>query len=318
MSFNEQQMEDRLQNAPVPKAPASLRKQLLSQISLPLSEADLGRSVTTVGIAGWLRRWWPALAPAAISLACGVVMAVQRIEIRNLKQSIQSFSQNALSGVDSSATTANPHTDTKGPGADAQEQTEITRMKERASQLNAEITKLEQTRSENENLRKQLTTPTGLTAYEKVELDALAKARERAIQIACVNNMKQLGLGARMWAGNRDKHSLPPDILSMTNEMNTLKILICPADTNRPVAANWSVYTSANCSYEYLAASGTVNEPGRVMFRCPIHNNIGLCNGSVQSLTLQSYSESIVERDGKIYFRPKDPTSAPTSQPERY
>lgn len=300
MNINEQDLEARLRRAPTPKAPASLRKQLLAQISLPPSEADLRRSVTTVGVAGWLRRWWPALAPATVSLACGVVMAVQHIEIRDLKQSIQSFSQNTPGDVDSSATTK-PRADAPASDASTDEQEEIARLKERAGQLKTEISRLEQTRAENENLRRQLASSPGLTAEEQEELDALNKARERAMKVACVNNMKQLGLAARLWE-NDNRGVLPPDILSMTNELNTPKILVCPADTNRLAAANWPAYTAANCSYEFLAPSGSITEPNRVMFRCPIHDNVGLCDGSVHSFNQKIFSERIKTRDGKLFF----------------
>lgn len=61
-------------------------------------------------------------------------------------------------------------------------------------------------------------------------LPALAKARQRALTIQCVNNMKQLSLAARIYAGNHN-NQLPPaatwcDALS---SVASPKVFQCPA-----------------------------------------------------------------------------------------
>jgi len=113
-------------------------------------------------------------------------------------------------------------------------------------------------------------------------LPALAKAKAKAQQINCVNNMKQIGLAARIWS-NDHGDKFPPDIQAMAQELNSPKILVCPSDSSKVRAMNWSAFGPDNLSYEYL-------EPGvdekdamqRVIFRCPIHNNVGMGDGSVQ------------------------------------
>jgi len=104
----------------------------------------------------------------------------------------------------------------------------------------------------------------------------------------------------------------------MSNELNTPKILVCPAETNRPAATSWATYTAANCSYEYLAASGSDKEPTRVLSRCPIHGTIGLCDGSVQGGSVQNHPDWFVQRDGKLYFEPPAQPSrtTPARQPD--
>ena len=92
----------------------------------------------------------------------------------------------------------------------------------------------------------------------------------------------------------------------MTNEMSTPKILACPADTGRRAADNWSSYSAANCSYEYLAPSAPDGrEPQRLLFRCPMHGHIGLMYGSVQSEVAKNHPEWIVRRDEKLYLETK-------------
>src|SRR5580765_235255 len=68
-------------------------------------------------------------------------------------------------------------------------------------------------------------------------LPALSKAKARATQIRCMSNMKQIGLAARMWSSDHNE-TFPPDFLSMSNEMASPKILVCPSDTRHAVAVD--------------------------------------------------------------------------------
>jgi len=97
-------------------------------------------------------------------------------------------------------------------------------------------------------------------------LPALARAKAKAKGIDCLNNIRQITLGFRLWANdNGDKY---PWNVSQTNggslgsadwtdnfrvcskEFSVLRILVCPADlTNKP-ATNWtSLSGDANVSY---------------------------------------------------------------------
>ena len=113
-------------------------------------------------------------------------------------------------------------------------------------------------------------------------LPALAKAKGRAQSINCVSNMKQIGLAVRMWA-NDNQEVLPPDYLSMSNELSTPKILTCPSDTTRTRMTDWSQFSANNVTYTYSGAglkdAATVQT---VILTCPIHGHVGLGDGSVQ------------------------------------
>ena len=93
-------------------------------------------------------------------------------------------------------------------------------------------------------------------------LPALARAKARAQRIACVSNLKQMGLGTLTWVNDSEKNNLPwrvkvsdggtyPDtglksgngwyeLITMSNEFVTPKILNCPADKKVKTADNWS------------------------------------------------------------------------------
>jgi hypothetical protein len=113
-------------------------------------------------------------------------------------------------------------------------------------------------------------------------LPALAKAKDRAQRINCVSNMKQIGLAARMWS-NDHGGKFPPDFASMSNELATPKILVCPGDSSKTRAMNWSEFGPGNLTYEYLEPGiDEKNAAQTVVFQCPIHDNVGMGDGSVQ------------------------------------
>ncbi|MGA2660311.1 MAG: hypothetical protein ABSH34_22670 [Verrucomicrobiota bacterium] len=306
MNTPEQEMEDSLRRAPAPKAPAGLKDRLVAQVQLAPVRSRAQAPARALYPRSWLGRWWPALAPAAVSLACAMVVAVQQMEIRDLKQTIQSLSQGATGAAPAPAE-ATVHSPAAG-GPSETEQQEIARLQDQAHRLAGEVAQLEQLRAENEKLRAQIAAAagSGLTPEEEA---VLADAREKAAAAQCVNNLKQLSIAFKTWALDND--FLPPNILCMSNEIGETLVLVCPSDTGRQAAANWSAYSSANCSYEYLGGSGgrCDQEPFRVLFRCPNHGSIGLANGSVQMGVAKAHPEYLVQKDGKLYWRPPEAQS---------
>ncbi len=297
---NEQEIEKLLRHAPQPVAPQSLKEKLIMQTHSDSKRFASDRPTVFPERGGWLKRWLPVLAPAGLSLVCVAVLAVQQAQIRQLKQEIQD-----ISATVSAHTTGSPFVETNVnmPAADssAAQQEEITRLKNSADQLATEISQLEKMRAENQSLRAQLSQPPpGM--FSQDELNALAAAKERAERIACVNNLKQIGLAARVFAGDVGDVA-PPDFLSMSNELNTPKILVCPSDTGHQVATTFATYTTANCSYEYFVAGSTnwETDPERVMTRCPIHGTVGLCDGSVQQINTNIFH--LIQRDGNYYLQ---------------
>lgn len=318
MKTMQQELEHVLRTAPRPTPPAGLKEQLIKQVRLPEAGTTAPDTAVPLGAIGWLRRWWPALAPAAVSVACAIGLSVQQAEIHNLKQAIQDLSQEAAAGNSSAPVV--PKINTPSPGSITATEQEIARLKDLAARLAAEVNQLEQMRGESIKLRTQLAAPPpGLLSPD--EADALAKAKENAECIACANNLKQFGLAVRVWAlDNGDLN--PPDIVCMSNELSTPKILVCPADKGRVVAKDFNSFTSSNCSYEYLGASSPETEPTRVIVRCPIHGNIGLCDGSVQREVAKRHPELLVQRDGKLYMQepserlPRTPKSQSNPPPQ--
>ncbi len=297
--MNTTEIENLLRQAPNPTPPPGLKQRVSAQASSFLARQAVKTGPVNRAPGTWLSRWWPALGPAAVSLACAALFTAQQIEINKLETQANQQKTSA-----SSIASPAPAAETVSPSGASPEQQEIQRLKTLVSTLAAEVSRLEQMQAENQKLRAELA-GAAAAALTPEEIKSLEDARQRAMRIQCVNNLKQLGLAVKVWALDNGDMT-PPNILYMTNEMSTPKILACPADTAHPAAkGGWADYTAANCSYEYLAASTQDGlEPTRVLFRCPIHGNITLCDGSVQSGVAKDHPDWLVQRDGKLFYQP--------------
>jgi prepilin-type processing-associated H-X9-DG protein len=164
----------------------------------------------------------------------------------------------------------------------------------------------------------------------------------RAPRMACVNNLMQIGIAYRLWEG--DNNNKYPMVVSatnggamelvatgniaacfqaMSNELYMSKILLCPADTLRVQATNWSTLNNSNISYfvgldvtnetntqmflsgdDNFAISGFPVKSGVLLLlantpvawtkdRHPNGGTIGLADGSVQQLTMDGLRQAL-------------------------
>jgi prepilin-type N-terminal cleavage/methylation domain-containing protein len=106
-------------------------------------------------------------------------------------------------------------------------------------------------------------------------LPALAQAKNKAKDIACINNLKQLDLDLRLWAGDQgDKYpwqvaaaaggsmgsaDWADNFRVASTELVNVKLLLCPTDAakilNRP-ATNW-VTLHGDLNVSYFVGTGT-------------------------------------------------------------
>ena len=99
-------------------------------------------------------------------------------------------------------------------------------------------------------------------------LPALARAKAKAKDIACINNMKQIDLGLRLWTGDQgDKYPWALDVSKggsansgdwtdnfrvLSNEVRDVQLLLLPSTELKPeyAATNWTIMNGAvNVSY---------------------------------------------------------------------
>lgn len=298
--MNDEHIEELLRKAPRPAAPAGLAEKLRADISLPrrAERPAPGRPEPV----SWFRGRFPALAFTAACLVCLMILGVQTKEIAGLKR-------------DNAALRASLGDAGAGPGPQLDEATRrLLAARQELEQLRKDSAELQQLRAESARLRAAQQEVETLRA-ENQRLAAAARSRtpaksdedffsrtddqkEKAMSIMCINNLKQIGLAARIWA-NDNNDVLPPDFLSMTNELSTPKVLVCPADTGRSAAPDWRQFSAANLSYEYLNPSGSETDPQAVLARCRVHNHVCLSDGSVQQI---GKTRALVQRDGKYYI----------------
>jgi competence protein ComGC len=97
---------------------------------------------------------------------------------------------------------------------------------------------------------------------------APASAKNKARRIQCANNLRSLGVGMRIWAGDHDGQfpvgvsvtnggamelamlgDAVPAFMVLSNELGTPRILNCPADLAHTTATNFSTMRASNISY---------------------------------------------------------------------
>jgi hypothetical protein len=110
---------------------------------------------------------------------------------------------------------------------------------------------------------------------------AVSCAKQRADFIGCGNYLTSIGCAARMWAADHGGERLPPDLLSMSNLVNTPKIFVCPGDYSRRPAATWASFTPEQSSFEVVTPSLRDGDADQVFIRCKVHGSVLYGDGSV-------------------------------------
>ena len=144
-------------------------------------------------------------------------------------------------------------------------------------------------------------------------------------RINCVNNLKQIGLSFRIWAGdNNDKYPFEVSVTNggtmelndgrntwinffvMSNELSTPKIVVCPEDkTHQPAATNFSTALAGHVSY-FVGLKGDEDSPQSILSG---DDNFEISGVPVKSGTLELSSNAPItwsaarhNRGGNILF----------------
>jgi len=104
-------------------------------------------------------------------------------------------------------------------------------------------------------------------------------ARRHAEAINCGNQAHVILFTACYDWANEHGGYMPSNLVSMSNELITPKLLVCPGDHERHAAADWASVTASNNIYEIVAQGLRVGESNAGFLRCKIHGYTGYANG---------------------------------------
>jgi len=107
---------------------------------------------------------------------------------------------------------------------------------------------------------------------------ALPALKRHAELVSCSNQMHAiLFAAALLWPDEHGGH-LPLDFLSMSNELVTPRVLVCPGDHLHQPATSWASFTTNNCSYEIVSPGLLKSDTNSIFMRCSIHGYVGYAN----------------------------------------
>lgn len=292
-----ERIENILRSAPGVKVPAGLADKLKGDIALPRAVAV----ESTGDFWSGFRRLFPGFATALLFLTCLVALGMQQRVLSDLRQE---QAQLASAAAEAQEVAESTRAEQDRARLQSEQLARLQRDNAELQQLRAEVAKLREQsqqlaalRAERERLAAQVKAMGSGVASD----DPFAVAQDKASSIRCVNNMKQIGLGLRMWA-NEHGDILPPDFLTAQNELNSPKILACPSDDARTKRlGTWTGFGPADASYEFLTPSLPEAPPwNTVMTRCPIHGHVGLLDGSVHQ---QPKAERLTQQNGRTMLQ---------------
>ena len=296
--MNDTTIENFLFHAPSPIAPPDLLWRLQAEITLPRVESAPQK---THEFRSPFRRWFPALAFSVLLLSCAIMIAVQGNWSASLKRQNKTL-QATTAGLpqlrDQHAAWEQARAQQDELDQLRKDNQELQQLKAEAAQLHSVIGETHRLQNENQQLTAKLSTPAPAVAASP---DFFDEAQQQAERIQCVNNLKQLGLAARIWEGdNNDKY--PTSLVVMSNELSTVKILVCPSDKSRAAykSLSFGEFQDNMSSYQYLAQPDDEKYPDCIIAICPIHHNYLLADGSVHQINPEKYHE--VKKDGRLYL----------------
>ena len=156
-------------------------------------------------------------------------------------------------------------------------------------------------------------------------LPMLAKSQAKASRINCVNNVKQIGLSFRLWAGDNNgkfpahvstnaggtmelvgNGSVAAQFVVLSNELSTPKILLCPWDKQRSMTYTFATnLTDGNISY-FVVPEGDESLPQMWLVgdRNLASNTVPLKAGlfTLKASTPMSWTKDLHKHQGNIGY----------------
>ena len=110
---------------------------------------------------------------------------------------------------------------------------------------------------------------------------AVRSSYHRAQSNACLNNLRQIGLAARLHASvNSDR--FPTNFPSLRSWLSSPQYLVCPS-SSAPRTEYWDTFNFSNTTYVMFGPGLDINTNyADVFVQCPFHGHLGLGDSSAQ------------------------------------
>jgi hypothetical protein len=282
--MNETRIEELLRKAPRVVAPRGLEEQLKAGIRLTRSEKQSYESPVTM----WIKRLVPisacALAISAVAIQ-GVILHQLKSENEKLHSLMQEVESSRVANEEELSRLQSFFPELERLRKEHQE---LQQLRLETEKMRGDVAGLEQLRADNFHLKKEQA-----IVNTSTNMDFFAQQKTEADSMACVNNLKQLGLGARLWTQDNEnrpdaiKGQYPKTFSQFKNEVGNPRVFICPVEGEKQMNAIWDDIDQGRSSYVYVSPGASEMEPEVVVFRCPHHGHVALADGSVQREVLK-------------------------------
>lgn len=277
--MNDTLIEELLRKSPRLTVPQGLEDQLKAGIRLSRKEQAFEI------VSPWsllLKR----LIPIAACVIAISVVAVQGVMLHRLRTENEKLNK-ALQSIESIQTIKQEELEqVRNMGAELarlhKDQLELQQLRKDTESMRREVSDMEQVRAANLQLKNQQ------IAMTATNVDFFAQQKIEADAALCVNNMKQIGLGARLWVSDHEdkpgaiRGEYPKTFAEFRAEAGDPKVFFCPIDAELRRNATEADIDQGRSSYIFVTPGANENEPDVVITRCPHHGNVGLADGSVQ------------------------------------
>jgi RNA polymerase sigma factor (sigma-70 family) len=102
--------------------------------------------------------------------------------------------------------------------------------------------------------------------------------RQQLAKMICLDNLKQLGWGAKRWA-DTNNGALPPNWMSLKGYITSPEFFTCVSDTNRTAVKEWPELRTSNITYPLLSPGVSEKRVNTIVATCPIHGHAVLSTG---------------------------------------
>src|SRR5262245_49651331 len=118
-----------------------------------------------------------------------------------------------------------------------------------------------------------------LIALTSAGLVAVARGKKRSQSASCAGMLFPLTFVAMEWAIEHDER-YPTNLFYLSNQVAP-RWLICPCDSSRWPANDWSSFTPEHSSYELVSPGIAQSDTNSVFLRCRVHGHMSYTDATV-------------------------------------